>query len=247
MSNAAGFELLYEEGPCLVVVKPGGILTQAPPGIESLEWRIKRFLRDRDQKPGRVYLGVPHRLDRPVSGVMVFCKHVRATRRVAAQFQQRTVHKRYVALVENRVSPDEGIWEDFMRKIPDVARGELVEPQHPEARRAVLRYRVLQACSASSLLEIQLETGRMHQIRIQAASRGHPIWGDWTYGSTQPFGPATEDDRDRWIALHAAELGFRHPMTREPVFQRTPLPAPWQMIKTEDTSLIAFLTDPEVC
>ena len=77
-----GFDILYEEGPCLVVSKPGGILTQAPPGIDSLEVRIKQFLKVRDDKPGKVYLGVPHRLDRPVSGTMLFAKHVRAARRL---------------------------------------------------------------------------------------------------------------------------------------------------------------------
>ena len=87
MQTPNGFDILYEEGPCLVVAKPGGVLTQAPPGIDSLEVRIKRFLKVRDSKPGNVYLGVPHRLDRPVSGVMVFAKHVRAARRIAEQFQ----------------------------------------------------------------------------------------------------------------------------------------------------------------
>ncbi len=245
MSNA-GFELLYEEGPCLVVVKPGGVLTQAPPAIDSLEVRIKRFLKHRDQKSGRVYLGVPHRLDRPVSGVMVFCKHVRATRRLAHQFQQRTVHKRYLALVENCVSPEEGVWEDFVRKIPNEARGEVVAAHHSEARRAVLRYRVLNSGSTGSLLEIELQTGRMHQIRIQAAARNHAIWGDTFYGSTRSFGPSSGDPRDRWIALHAAELGFRHPMTQKPVLQRAPLPTPWQAIETRDTSLTKFLAEKEI-
>ena len=97
-----GFDILYEEGPCLVVVKPGGVATQAPPGIDSLEVRVKEFLRVRDSKAGNVYLGVPHRLDRPVSGVMVLARHVRAARRLSDQFEARTVRKTYWAVVEGR-------------------------------------------------------------------------------------------------------------------------------------------------
>ena len=127
-----GFDILYEEGPCLVVVKPGGVATQAPPGIDSLEVRVKQFLRVRDSKPGNVYLGVPHRLDRPVSGVMVLARHVRAARRLSEQFEARTVRKTYWAVVEGKVSPDCGTWTDHLRKIPDAAQVEVVAPDHPE-------------------------------------------------------------------------------------------------------------------
>jgi len=227
MQTPNGFDILYEEGPCLVVAKPGGVLTQAPPGIDSLEVRIKRFLKVRDSKPGNVYLGVPHRLDRPVSGVMVFAKHVRAARRIAEQFQGRTVKKKYWAVVEGNVTPEQGAWRDHIRKIPDIAQAEVVDRGHSEGRVAVLRYRVLAHLNEASWLEIELETGRMHQIRVQAASRGHAVVGDWLYGSSATFGPQTEDIRGRWIALHAQTLRFRHPMTREPVEQTAPLPVPW--------------------
>ena len=98
---------------------------------------------------------------------------------------------------------------------------------HPEARTASLRYRVLQQTVHVTWLEIQLETGRMHQIRIQAASRGHPVLGDELYGSTRSFGPETSDPRERWIALHARSLEFRHPMTRVPVSVTAPLSPYW--------------------
>jgi 23S rRNA pseudouridine1911/1915/1917 synthase len=222
-----GFDLLYEEGPCLVVSKPGGVLTQGPPGIDSLELRVKQFLKQRDGKNGQVYLGVPHRLDRPVSGALILCKHVRAARRVADQFQRREVAKTYWALVKGPVLPESGTWNDFVRKIPDVAKAELINADHPEARQAVLHYRRLTASSDHSLLEIQLETGRMHQIRLQAAVRGHPILGDYLYGGQMPFGPESDDPRCRWIALHALSLRFRHPMTREIVMVRAPFPQPW--------------------
>ena len=227
-----GFDILYEEGPCLVVVKPGGMATQAPPGIDSLEVRVKEFLRVRDSKPGNVYLGVPHRLDRPVSGVIVLARHVRAARRLSDQFEARTVRKTYWAVVEGEVSPACGTWTDHLRKIPDAAQVEVVAPDHPEGRIAVLHYRVLAVDERCSWLEIDLETGRMHQIRVQAASRSHPILGDSQYGAMLQFGPATDDFRRRWIALHARSLEFLHPMTRQLVSQTAPLPSAWKELPT---------------
>lgn len=241
-----GFELLYEEGPCLVVSKPGGLLTQAPPEIDSLESRIKNFLKIRDQKPGRVYLATLHRLDRPVSGVMVFAKHVRAARRIAEQFAARTVEKKYWAAVEGRVEPACGTWTDTTRKIPDVAMAEIVAPGHPEGRVATLHYRRVDFRNGVSWLEIGLETGRMHQIRLQSGARGHPVLGDELYGSRTPFGLQTADPRARWIALHARSLRFRHPMSRLIVFQEAPLPEPWQALGwSESDGAVARRPEPE--
>jgi 23S rRNA pseudouridine1911/1915/1917 synthase len=222
-----GFEILYEEGPCLVVSKPAGLLTQAPPGIDSLEARIKRFLKHREGKTGNVYLGMPHRLDRPATGALVVARHVRAARRLSDQFEGRTIRKVYWALVEGIVRDDRGTWTDHLRKIPDVARSEVVAEGHPEGRLAILHFRVFHRHESQSWLEIQLETGRNHQIRVQAASHGHPLLGDELYGSRQPFGIETRDPRERQIALHARELGFEHPMTRQPVSITAPLPITW--------------------
>ena len=214
----------------MVVAKPGGLLTQAPPGIDSLEVRIKHYIKMRDYKPGKVYLGVPHRLDRPVSGALVVARHVRAARRLADQFAGRMVEKTYWALLEGQLAEQSGQWMDYVRKIPDVAQAEIVPARHSEGRLAVLQYRVLVHRQQYTWVEITLETGRMHQIRVQAASRGHPVMGDIQYGSTRPFGPATSDMRQRWIALHARTLAFRHPMTRRPVRITAPLPAAWNAL-----------------
>lgn len=221
------FDILYEQGPCLAVLKPGGLLTQAPPAIDSLELRVKQFIKLRDDKPGRVYLGVPHRLDRPVSGVLVLAKHVRAARRLCDQFQDRSVRKTYWAYVAGTMESDTGTWIDYVRKVPDEPRAEVAAADHPDARQAVLHYRVLRRDECGTWLEIELETGRMHQIRLQAGSRGFPIFGDTQYGSSERFGPETQDDRARWIALHARSLEFLHPMTREPVSITAPLPVWW--------------------
>ena len=222
-----GFEILYEEGPCLVVNKPPGLLTQAPPGIDCLELRIKRFLKERESKPGGVYLGVPHRLDRPVSGVMVFAKHVRAARKLSEQFEQRTIRKIYWALVAGEVASATGKWTDHLKKLEQEPRAVITEENDPAARQAVLRYRVLERIPQGTWLEIELETGRMHQIRVQCASRGHALFGDDFYGSQIPFGPAAIDARERLIALHARTLEFKHPMTDEPLLISAPLTAWW--------------------
>ncbi len=222
-----GFEILYEDGPCLAVNKPPGVLTQAPPGIDSLEVRIKDWLVQRDGAADRVYLGVVHRLDRPASGAIVFGTRAKAARRLSEQFEARLVEKIYWACVDGRVEPAEGTWEDCLCKVPDEPRAEVVEAGHPEGRRAVLHYRTLSTAEWGTWLEIELETGRTHQIRVQAASRGHPVLGDAQYGSRVAFGPQYEDHRLRAIALHARSLTFRHPKSREMVSVTAPVARYW--------------------
>jgi RluA family pseudouridine synthase len=230
-------DILYESGPCLVVNKPPGILTQAPAGIDSLEVQVKAFYREREQKEGNIYLGLPHRLDRPVSGAIVFARHVRAAQRLASQFENRTVSKVYWAVVEGEVQPDEGTWTDHLHKRHGMAQTLLVPPGDPRGKLAVMHYRVLRRIDKlSTWLEVQLETGRTHQIRVQAASRGHPVVGDAQYGSTQPFGEQFSDERLRAIALHARQLGFNHPMTSEAVDVIAPLPDSWREIGLGDES-----------
>ena len=225
--NELGFDLLYEFGACLVVNKPPGVLTQAPPGIDSLEVRVKSFLQRREELPHWGYLGVPHRLDRPASGAMVLGRNRRATRRLSDQFEGRSVEKIYWALVEGAVHPNEGVWEDVMRKIPGRAHAEIVSPDSPGARPAVLGYRVVGILAVGTWLEIRLETGRTHQIRLQTASRGYPILGDVQYGASGPFGPDCDDPRECAIALHARKIAFQHPKTRDPVCVAAPTPAFW--------------------
>ncbi len=214
----------------LVVLKPAGLATQAPRAFDSLERRIKAFLKERDAKHGRVYLGVPHRLDRPVSGAMVFAKHSRAARRLSRQFERREVRKIYWMCVSGEVAPPCGIWTDWLRKVPGEVRAEVVEPNHPDRQRAILHYRTLGVAGFVTWLEIELQTGRMHQVRIQAASRGWPVLGDAVYGSQVPFGPATDDVRARQIALHGRSLSFRHPMSGEKVHVTADADSAWHAL-----------------
>ncbi|MEA1951633.1 MAG: pseudouridine synthase, partial [Planctomycetota bacterium] len=240
-------EILYEEGKCVVVCKPPGLLTQAPPGIDSIEVRIKEHVRRRTGKLGKVYLGVPHRLDRPASGAMVFGLNRRATQRLSEQFELRTVRKTYWALVAGRVEPERGTWTDQIRKVPDEARAEIVAADHPHGRPAVLHYRVLAQCDWGSCLEIELETGRTHQIRVQAATRGHAVLGDAQYGSTIAFGPQHDDERLRAIALHARRLEFIHTATKEPISVEAPVLDAWgEFVEIEAVGTLSCLrTEPD--
>lgn len=220
--------VLFEDNHCLAVAKPAPLLTQGvPAGLPTLEAWAKDYLRIRYGKPGKVYLGVPHRLDRPVSGVVLFARNSKAAARVAEQFQRHQVTKVYRAIVDGIVDPPEGVWEDHLRKLPDEARAEVVPAGSPGAKLAESRYRVLGESEEQSLVELRPKTGRTHQLRVQTASRGWPIRGDELYGSATPFGPPADHRRDRIIALHAYSLTFLHPIRYEPVTVTAPLPAHW--------------------
>lgn len=230
-------DILLEDGAVFVMNKPGGLLTQGPPGIDSLEFRTKQFLKIRDEKPGKVYLGVPHRLDRPVSGAITVVKNVRAAQRISRQLEERTVTKTYWAVVEGVPSESEGRIEHWMRKIPDRAQSEIVDESHPDAKNAILDFRVLATADERALLEIELQTGRTHQIRLQCSTMGWPIVGDRLYGATDTFGPETADERQRWIALHARRLAFEHPISKTPVDQTAPLSEHWGVFDEFQTIL----------
>jgi 23S rRNA pseudouridine1911/1915/1917 synthase len=221
-------EVLFEDNHCLVVNKPAPMLTQAPPFIPSLEALARSYLKERYHKQGHVYLGVPHRLDRPVSGVVLFARSTKAAQRLAEQFHERQVAKVYWGAVEGTVEPAAGVCEDWLRKLKEEARTERAEPDSEGARLARLRYRTLQHCGGGALLEFVPETGRMHQIRAQCAWRGWPIQGDVLYGAQTSFGPPVELPRERVIALHARSLTFLHPIRYEPVTATAPLPASWE-------------------
>ena len=228
MPSEAGspLEVLCEDGPVLAVNKPAGLLTLgAVPGVPTLERQVKQFLKEKYNKPGNVYLGVPHRLDRPASGVVVFARNSKAAARLAEQFRERDVRKVYWALVERAPDPPEGELVDWLQKAPDQAHVAVVPPETGGAREARLRYRTLHN---GALIEIELLTGRTHQIRVQLATRGWPIVGDIQYGAKTrlSFGPAA-DLRDEPIALHARSLTILHPIRYEPLTITAPLPANW--------------------
>lgn len=240
-------DLLLEDGPVLAVHKPAGILTQGVPiGLPSLEWQVKAYLKERYHKPGNVYLGIPHRLDRPVSGVVLFSRNSKAARRLAEQFQRRQVRKLYWAVLERAPDPPGGALHDWLIKRAEQARVEIGHSSTPGARPCSLTYRTLGLVDAGALVEIELGTGRMHQIRVQFGSRGWPIVGDWPYGasdrmssttdaavSAEDGSGATAPERCERIALHARQLTFLHPVRYDPVTVVAPLPDCWRKLGTD--------------
>ena len=220
--------VLFEDHHLLVLNKPAPLLTQAPPGVPCLEAWAKQYIKEKYAKPGGVYLGVPHRLDRPVSGVVVFARNTKAAQRLQLQFEGRTVRKNYWALLTGDVQPDAGRWDDWLRKVPDEARAQRVAEGEPGAKLATLEYRVLHRLDGATLVELRPLTGRMHQLRVQSAVRGHAVQGDALYApGSPPFGPVAEISRDAVIALHARGLAFDHPFTREPLTISAPVPDYW--------------------
>jgi 23S rRNA pseudouridine1911/1915/1917 synthase len=206
----------------------------------------KAYIKEKYAKPAGVYLGVPHRLDRPVSGVVCFARNTKAAQRVHAQFAEHSVRKVYWALVEGVVSPDAGVWDDWIRKLAEESRVERAAEGEPGAKLATLEYRVLKVLdrsgtsaeatadsatpSTSTLVELAPLTGRMHQLRVQSAWRGHSVLGDVQYDSTRAFGPPADQPRDRVIALHARRLTLTHPFTKQEMTIEAPLPDYWGML-----------------
>ncbi len=225
--------ILFEDNHCLAVAKPAPLLTQGATGVPSLEAWVKAHIKAKHDKPGNVYLGIPHRLDRPVSGVVLFARNSKAAQRLAEQFQQRQVKKIYWGAVEGDVRPGEGVWEDWLLKIQDESRAVIATATTDGAKRAEMHYRVLKPFANGTLVEFEPLTGRMHQIRLQAASRGWPLVGDALYGARRAFGPDAELPRDRVIALHARSLTFLHPIRYEPITVTAPLPAVWTELGLE--------------
>src|SRR5262249_44354469 len=160
-----GLTILFEDNHCLAVAKPAALLTQGePPGIPTLEAMVKGYLKEKYKKAGNVYLGIPHRLDRPVSGVVLFARNTKAARRLAEQFQKRQVTKADGAAVEPAPHrpglPSEGVWEDSLLKVQEESRSQPVAPGPPGARLAILHFRLLQTCPGGALWQIQPQTGR---------------------------------------------------------------------------------------
>lgn len=222
--------LILEDGPLLAVNKPDGLPTE---GIEdrfpSMVGLVKEYLRAKYGKTGNVYLGIPHRLDRASSGVLVMTRNSKTAARVAEQFEQRTVTKTYWTLLEREPVQAEGELVDSLLKIPDEARAEVVAVGTPHSKEARLRYRVLHSLPQGVLVEVELLTGRMHQIRVQFASRGCPIVGDLKYGARPGYWPSSEvsTSDDARIALHSRSLKLKHPIRYDDVLVEAPIPAFW--------------------
>jgi 23S rRNA pseudouridine1911/1915/1917 synthase len=203
-------QVVYEDNHCIAVLKPPGLLTAGDrTGDVSLLDQVRDYLRVKYKKPGNVFVGVVHRLDRPVGGVVLFARTSKAASRLSEQFRSGRVEKVYQALVEGRVTSREGLLEDRLVKDHKKNVVRRSSAANARARESLLSYRRLRTSPSTTLLEIRPMTGRSHQIRVQLAAAGHPIVGDRKYGSKRPF--------EEGIALRAVRLTFEHPTTRLPV------------------------------
>jgi 23S rRNA pseudouridine1911/1915/1917 synthase len=210
------FELLYEDNHCLAVNKPAGLLTQGDAtGEPTLLEAVRADLKARHQKPGNVFVGLVHRLDRPTSGVVLFGRTSKGAARLSAQFRAGTVEKVYWAVVEGVCPIDSGEWTDWIWKDERRNVVQVVAPETPGARDAQVRFRVLERGRGRTTLELRPRTGRSHQLRVQLASRGLPIMGDRKYGGAMRL--LALDGQPR-VALHARRIAFTHP-TRPAVIE----------------------------
>ena len=222
-------KVLYEDNHILVVNKKVGEITQGDKtGDECLADSYKAFIAARDTKPGNVFVGVTHRLDRPVSGVVVLAKTSKALSRMNEMFRVGSVDKRYLAIVRNRPANDEGQLENWLVRNEKQNRSYAYDHEVPGSKKAVLRYRLVTSSVNYHLLEVELMTGRHHQIRCQLAKMGCPIKGDLKYG-------AERSNPDGSISLHAWHVTFEHPVSHEMIDVYAPLPDEtlWQSFADE--------------
>jgi 23S rRNA pseudouridine1911/1915/1917 synthase len=213
-------DVLYEDNHLLVLNKPAGLPTMGTTGgAPTLLSVAKDYIGRKYQKPGNVYLGVMSRLDAPVTGVVLLARTSKAAARMTEQFRTHAVQKTYWTLVEGTVHPAHGSYTDWLIQDERHRRMHVVDGARSGAKEARLAYRVLSSDGRISLLEVELETGRKHQIRLQMAHHGHPVVGDRKYGSQSKFSSG--------IALHARRLVVAHPVRGEAMAFEAPLPKSW--------------------
>lgn len=219
--------IIYEDNHLLVVEKPVNVATQADAsGDMDLLSILKEDIKSRYDKPGNVYLGLVHRLDRPVGGAMVFAKTSKAASRLSDSIRKREMKKEYLAVVHGSLKPDKGILKDYLYKDQKTNMVTVVPSSHKEGKEAILEYEVLESSGKYSLVAVNLVTGRPHQVRVQLANKGNPLYGDQKYG-----GKLSEVGQQ--LALWSHRITVSHPTLKEEM-TFTSYPAefhPWKLFK----------------
>lgn len=211
-------QILYEDNHLLVINKKVGQLVQGDKtGDESLLELIKNFIKERDEKPGNVFLGLVHRIDRPTSGLVIYAKTSKALSRLTQMVKNREIKKTYWATVPKEMIPQTQRLVHFLKKNEKNNKAIVFPKVTDGAKEAILTYKIIKILDNYQLLEIDLETGRHHQIRAQLSKIGVPIKGDLKYGSPR-------SNPDGGISLHARKLEFIHPVTKENIEIIAPVP-----------------------
>lgn len=218
LSDKDNLQVLYEDNHLIVVNKrPGDIVQGDKTGDKPLSEVVKEYIKEKYGKPGNVYLGVVHRLDRPTSGIVVFARTSKALPRLNKMFAEKKARKTYWAVVKNAPPGNEGHLEHWLVRNPRQNRSYAHAKEVPNAKKAALTYKTLKKLQNYHLLEIDLHTGRHHQIRAQLSGIGCPIKGDLKYGFDR-------SNKDAGIHLHARQLSFVHPVKKEEITITAPPP-----------------------
>ena len=218
-----GIKILYEDNHLIVCIKPAGVLSQSDgSGSPDMLTILKRYIKEKYEKPGEVYLGLVHRLDRPVSGIMVFARTSKAASRLSEQIRTRKVEKFYRCVVKG-ILEGSGRLENYISKDEDKNIVTVIDSEKSGFKASYLDYRAIASKDGMTLVEVKLGTGRSHQIRAQMAHNGYPLLGDQKYGQ--------KDDRCKDIALESFKLSFEHPVKREFITFEAPMPEgfPWKL------------------
>lgn len=220
-------QVVYEDNHIIIVYKESGEIVQGDKtGDTPLAETVKAYIKEKYAKPGAVFLGVVHRLDRPVCGLVVFARTSKALSRLNDMFRQGEVHKTYWALVQNQPALPEGTLEHWLTRNEKQNKSYAYPREVPGSKKAILKYRLIGQSERYYLLEINLLTGRHHQIRCQLSAMGCPIKGDLKYGSKR-------SNADGSISLLSHRIDFIHPVSKEHIVVESPLPVDniWQNIK----------------
>ena len=220
-------QVVYEDNHIIIVYKESGEIVQGDKtGDEPLAEKVKAYLKEKYAKPGLVFLGIVHRLDRPVSGLVMFARTSKALTRLNDMFRHGEIHKTYWAVVQDKPEESEGTLEHWLTRNEKQNKTYAYYHKVPGSKKAILNYRMIGQTERYYLLEINLLTGRHHQIRCQLAEMGCPIKGDLKYG-------ARRSNPDGSISLLAHRLEFIHPVKKEPIVVESPLPDDplWQGLK----------------
>ena len=217
-SNKDNLQVLYEDNHLIIINKRAGDLVQGDKTLDTpLSEIVKEYIRETYHKPGNVFLGVPHRLDRPTTGIVIFTRTSKALERLNAMLREKRIQKTYWAIVKQTPKHEKDTLVHFLRKNARNNKSSVFRNEIAGSKKGILHYRLLKKLDRYFLLEIDLETGRHHQIRAQLSFIGCPIKGDLKYGFPR-------SNSDGSIHLHAREISFIHPVSKEKIHLKAPLP-----------------------